>query len=295
MKNVIRTICYVFVAMTALCFNVCNVKKVILPAPLIDFECKPIDGEVMIKNYSGTEKEVCVPQSYHSSAFPITMVGERAFYDNDILTYVVLQNGIKSIGSQAFCNCDNLELIEIPESVTEIKGFAFAGTPWYEKQLEKSGEVIINNIFVRAATDVSEVTIPEEITTIAEFSFGECKKLKKITLPDSVTQIGMFAFASCEGLEEVVLSKNITTLDDGVFGGCVSLEKISIPEGVLSIGDNAFLGCINLKQIEIPESVTSIGTDALLAGLDEMVLYVKENSYALQYAETNGLKYEIQK
>ncbi len=109
----------------------------------------------------------------------------------------------------------------------------------------------------------TDVVIPGEIsgipvTGIGDNAFKYCK-MTNITIPDSVTSIGELAFYFCDKLESVKLPKNLTGLSELVFGGCKKLTSITIPKGVTSIGDKAFWECNGLKKVVIPEGVTSIG------------------------------------
>ena len=71
---------------------------------------------------------------------------------------------------------------------------------------------------------VTEVTIPDGVTSIGERAFSGCTYLKSITISDRVTSIGNYAFRYCTGL-----------------------KGITIPGSVKSIGECAFWGCKNLK------------------------------------------------
>lgn len=58
----------------------------------------------------------------------LTDIAEEAFLNDMSLTAVYLPDGVKTIGGQAFRDCDNLQVIRIPASVTLIGEDAFAGT-----------------------------------------------------------------------------------------------------------------------------------------------------------------------
>ena len=55
----------------------------------------------------------------------VTSIGERAFYECDSLTSIVIPSGVTSIGSWAFAHCSGLTSITIPDSVTSIGDWAF--------------------------------------------------------------------------------------------------------------------------------------------------------------------------
>lgn len=82
-----------------------------------------------------------------------------------------------------------------------------------------------------------------------------------------------FAVSSYEGVDtELVIPDN--------YGGYP----------VTAIEDYAFLVCDQVKKIHIPDSVTKIGDDAFY-GLDDVVIVAPDGSFALSFAEDNGIAY----
>ena len=86
---------------------------------------------------------------------------------------------------------------------------------------------------------LSQVYIPNSITTIGNSVFRDCTSLTTINIPNSVPN-------------------SITTIGNSVFRDCTSLTTINIPNSVTTIGKNAFEGCTNLKQINIDNTEGSI-------------------------------------
>ena len=105
---------------------------------------------------------------------------------------------------------------------------------------------------------LSQVYIPNSITTIGNSVFRDCTSLTTINIPNSVTRIGNVAFGGCTSLSQVYIPNSITTIGDYVFRDCTSLTTINIPNSVTTIGKNAFEGCTNLKQINIDNTEGSI-------------------------------------
>ena len=85
------------------------------------------------------------------------------------------------------------------------------------------------------------------------------ESIKTVEIQNEVTSIGNYAFDNCKSLTSIEISSNVTIIGDDAFAYCTNLTSIEIPSSVTSIGSSAFLDCTNLTSIEIPSSVTSVG------------------------------------
>lgn len=138
---------------------------------------------------------------------------------------------------------------------------------------------------------INKVTVPQTVYRIGSSAFAESPNLESVQLSDSVENIGSMAFEECINLREVKLPKSLYTICEETFYGCESLESITLPD-VVNIGESAFANCINLKNIVIPESVESIGND-VFEFCNNVTFKCYENSYAHEYAKTNGINYSL--
>ena len=111
-------------------------------------------------------------------------------------------------------------------------------------------------------TGVTDVVIPDSVTSIGKGAFQECDNITNVTIPDSVTSIGDSAFAFCSDLKNITIPNSVTSIGYSAFERCYNLTSITIPNSVTSIGKSTFYYCINLTSVTIPDSVTSIGNSA---------------------------------
>ncbi|MBO4954170.1 MAG: leucine-rich repeat domain-containing protein [Clostridia bacterium] len=233
------------------------------------------NGEATITECSDSVSgELVIPDTL--GGYPVTYIGVGAFGSCISLTSITISDSVTNIGDRAFYGCDSLESITIGRGVTSIGGRAFdVGNKlnkvnitdleaWcninfadhYSNPLNIAGELYLNGVLV------TNIAIPDSVTSIGSRAFSGCSSLVSITIPDSVTSIGNWAFNDCSNLASVAIPDSVTSIGDGAFCECTRLESIIIPDSVTSIGNYAFDFCARLISITIPDGVTSIGSQA---------------------------------
>ena len=84
--------------------------------------------------------------------------------------------------------------------------------------------------------------IEDGVTSIGNDAFNGCKQLTSITIPSTMETIALRAFLECTLLEkvEIAMPSNITTIGESAFYNCSSLQSITIPAGIKTIETNTF-------------------------------------------------------
>ena len=278
----------------------------------------------------------------------VTSIGEAAFYNCSGLTSVTIGNGVTSIGSYAFYNCSSLESITLPfvgssreasGTYDAVFGYIFGYYTWSTSrttmQYYRSGssayyyiptslksvtitddETIPYGAFYNCSNLIN-ITLPDNVTSIGENAFAWCSGLTSIVIPDSVTSIGYQAFYNCSGLTSITLpfvgsSREASGTYDAVFGYIFgyttsssasgttrqyytdsrsyyyyipsSLKSVTITDAT-QIPYGAFYNCTHLTNITLPDNVTSIGEEAFYntgyynnsANWENNVLYIGNN------------------
>jgi len=96
---------------------------------------------------------------------------------------------------------------------------------------------------------LTSITIPENVKSISDYAFYDCKSLTSVIIPDSVTSINTHAFFCCESLESITIPNHVTKIDDYAFYFCKSLKSVTISNSVTWIGTGVFFRCDKLKEI----------------------------------------------
>ena len=198
----------------------------------------------------------------------VERIGKESFYQCTALTDAALSEGLKSIETDAFTNCDRLNRIVIPASVTEIGESVFTDSRLREFAVAEgnpvftvSGGALINTrdgvlIAYPTNAEAESCVIPEGVTRIGSFAFYRAHHLKQVTFPDGLLEIGRGAFLSCDHLTAIDLPDSVVRLEDSAVGGNSDAETLHLPAGLTEIVDN--FDDLAVTWLEIPESVTRI-------------------------------------
>ena len=202
--------------------------------------------------YSGN---VTIPASvtYSGENYSVTSIGYGAFEKCSSLTSVTIPNSVTSIGEYAFYDCSGLTSVTIPNSVIQIKSRAFGNCIGLTK---------VNITDIAAWCDIAFRDDTSNPLCYAKHLFVNDVEVTDLVIPNGVTSIERYVFYNCSGLTSVTIPNSVTSIGNSAFYGCSGLTSVTIPNSVTSIGSEAFRVCSSLTSVTIPNSVTSIGSSA---------------------------------
>ena len=182
--------------------------------------------------------------------------------------------------SSQYLTIDSYGAIDAKDSIENIESITIPS------KLDGIDVTTIMDHAFREYESLTEVTIPDSVTSIGYAAFAKCPSLTKITIPDSVTEIGEAAFLECTSLTEITIPDSVTEIGEGTFQKCTSLTEIIIPDSVTSIGDYVFFNCTSLTEITIPDSVTSIGYGAFADCSSLKSIYIDREKNSVSFGSS---------
>ncbi len=207
-------------------------------------------------------------------------VGTEQITDNGLFVQrIVLEEGIETIGANAFCHARATSLT-LPATLTEIGDRAFAycrditEVTWPQKTLRRIGDEAFAGCF-----GLTELTLTGDGLTIGDRAFSP-STLKAVMLGEGVAEVGANAFADNRSLEVLHIGDSVTLLGAYAFASDSHL-KVTFGEGsrLSRIADGALNR--HLVDTTLPHGITYIG---------EQGLYGDEVSYAGTMAEWEAIE-----
>ena len=213
----------------------------------------------------------------------ITKINANAFKDKLALTSIIIPNNVVTIGNYAFNNCKSLEEITIGKSVHNIDLNAFYGTKVKKVNINQTIDSFLSIEYSNYSNNYSylplsnaqlylngnlltDLVIPEGVTTILKGTLYAYAYLQSISIPASVTEIQTDALKHCKNLSYINVDDNNSIFDSRDNCNCLietsnntivlGSKNSIIPESVLDIKTSAFNAIAFDKSFIIPNTVS---------------------------------------
>lgn len=252
----------------------------------------------------------------------ISLCGNLLFYtkEDSAGEDVFIEEGTGRISSFAFELCENMGVIHIPESCTDIDEWAFQDSSFKGFSVDGNNKKYMSddrgNLFSKdktkliryAALDQStEFIVPDSVVYIADEAFSNAEYLEKVCIHERVEYIGEDVFFKASALENIEVSEDNSVYKsvDGVLfnkEGTLLISYVngsgsksySIPDGVTNVNDWAFQHCESIEEIVIPDSVERMGsilscknlnTSGLVSDREEFISDIYLQNCGFDYTE----------
>lgn len=214
----------------------------------------------------------------------ITAIAAGAF-QGTALTGIEVPDGVLSIGSGAFADCEELTFVLLPPSVQNLGEGLFAGSALQSFTVPAGTEEIPAQTF-SGCTELASVTVPVSVSSIGADAFSGCTALQTVYYTGTKEEFSIISVAAGNesfsaaslsvastgpqsflyNIEGAAVGDDLTVEIAGLANpqqtGPVVIPAILDGYPVTSIGPNAFDRCRGITDVELPESVTAIGSKA---------------------------------
>lgn len=224
------------------------------------------DGTAEIRDYFGKAKNLTIPSRLKE--YTVSKLAIYSLSECENLETVIIPDSVTAIADGVFSGCVSLKKVEIPDTVTVIGAWCFAD-----------------------CFSLESIVIPKGVTKITHNAFSRCNKLSSIkvsgdnkkydsrnncnavieintntllfgcknsVIPDTVTSIGADAFSCCYGLRTIKIPSSVKSIGENAFMMCNSLESIVIPDSVENVDEWAFSECTSLTNIKLSNKLSTI-------------------------------------
>ena len=198
-------ICFSMLQLLAGCSN-----KKMTDIDFFEYEINEKSGTVIITKYTGPDAEVIIPDEIEKRT--VTVIGEEAFEDNEVIDTVI-----------------------IPDSVIEIQRGAFARSSLKHVELPDKLEILGYCAFY--SVDVEEVDLPSSLTKIKSYNFEPEKTVLSFEKTNSV-------------ILEYAMNNNFTYVVDGKRHDRVDEITAIIQKAEKYINDNEYDKVVSLLKSE---------------------------------------------
>lgn len=147
------------------------------------------------------------------------------------------KRGITTIKNQSIRDFADLEWVDMPNTVTQIGTYAFAGC--HKLLLDK---------------------LPTSLTTMGSYAFTNCDSITISVMPVGVTSITYNVFFACYGITELAFLGDMTNITGKAFSNCTNCLKYDFRNNtaVPTLDNiNAFANINTNCKIVVPDSLVS--------------------------------------
>lgn len=174
------------------------------------------------------------------------VIGISQYSRRDELTRIRIPEGVRRLDDYAFYGCDNLEAVELPDTLTEIGEAAFA----------QCGRL-------------AELRMPAGVRVIGRNAFADCGSLRSVELPETYAGIAPGLFVGCHSLAHIgtgaayrqdggyVISTETRRIEMALPTAVVD-GRLELPQGTERIAPHALSLCPDATKVAKPDSIVEI-------------------------------------
>ena len=209
------------------------------------------------------------------------------------LTEIVISEGVETIGGSSFEGCKKIKQINIPSTVKSIFGSCFTGCSELtninidenNKNYSFKNGLLLSadgTTLYYALESLTELNIPDTVTTLAGGSLQRTPNLTVINIPATITEIDTVFFSSTiKAINVDSGNQNYVSINGNLYDKkietliryCSNENTVTLPSTVQRIKLYAFYGKSNIKNINLPDSLLTLDSFAFQgSGISEIFI-----------------------
>ena len=214
-------------------FENCPLSRIDLPVTLRTLGSSAINNSDTVIYYAGTEKAWGKIIQYADSLdYKEILFGEQE------VPWLNVTSGACGENAKWSLTGDEYNLTLTISGSGDMENYSYNTKPLWEDR----------------KSEICNIVIEEGITSIGDYAFSGCEKVKSVDIPGSIKTIGGCAFTGC-GLTDLNIPNGVEKIKYWAFNSCKALTAAWIPNSVTSIGEKAFADCTELTSLRIPGSL----------------------------------------
>ena len=228
-------------------FSRCEkIKKIVLPDS--------------VESLGASVFSACSSLTYISFGASLATVPQGACFEDSALSTVILGEGCRTLGNQAFGKCSSLKSIDVKQIET-FESLCLSYTSLTSVVIGSGVKNLRSNAFAYSQS-LKTITFepgaePEQVSSraLANTPYYSALPNGVYTMFDGQVLMNKGTYTA----SELVIPDGVRIVSDLAFDSTSALSSVRIPESVTTIGDYAFRDCRNLKSVFIPPTVTKLG------------------------------------
>ena len=168
---------------------------------------------------------------------------DSAPWCKESITHIIIEEGVKDIGQNAFKGCIGVKSVEISNTVYSIGKSAFDN-----------------------CTSLTSIFLPESIKRIYDYAFYQCSSLEKVNIPCKTESLGNSVFTHCYALKSLTIPENVRSIGWNLLAdGSYSFNGYVIPDYIINesivpqiIDYGTFKYLYDLVDLYVPSSAIDL-------------------------------------